>query len=164
MAPGSLVLLTFSSFDLEAMGSHGACWDYVEVNHGTVAEQFCGDTVPGPITSTGNTMTVRFYSDDLFNFPGFRASCRGNDGSLCTITPPGSAPPTTAAAPPPTSAAPPSTSAAPPSSEAPSTFQSPNFPNNYPLGLFQVTIVLIALLNMLMFSQSYLGVDDHAVL
>ena len=68
MAPGSLVFLTFSSFDLEAMGSHGACWDYVEVNHGTVSEKFCGNTVPGPITSTGNTMTVRFYSDSIFNF------------------------------------------------------------------------------------------------
>lgn len=149
MPAGSSVVLTFSSFELEGQADYdypdydmvvGDCWDWVEVTHGSYIEQFCGDIIPDPITSRGNTMMVSFLSDGLINFTGFSASCRGHDGSQCTITL--AAPPTTTSAPPPTSAAPPSTSAAPPSSEAPSTFQSPNFPNNYPLGLFQVTIVL----------------------
>ena len=73
----------------------GKCYcDYVEVLDSDGSQLFkeCNSEIPSPLTSTGNTMTVRFYSDSIFNFPGFRASCRGNDGSLCTITPPGSAP------------------------------------------------------------------------
>ena len=53
------------------------CYDYVEVSFGSYNEKFCGSEVPGPITSTDNTMTVKFYSDDTLNYSGFRAQWGG---------------------------------------------------------------------------------------
>ena len=50
------------------------CYDYVEVSFGSYNEKFCGSEVPGPITSTDNTMTVRFFSDDANHLRGFYAT------------------------------------------------------------------------------------------
>ena len=46
------------------------CYDYVEVSFGSYNEKFCGSEVPGPITSTDNTMTVKFHSDGQRNEQG----------------------------------------------------------------------------------------------
>ena len=46
------------------------CHDYVEVSFGSFNEKFCGSEVPGPITSTDNTMTVKFHSDGERNDKG----------------------------------------------------------------------------------------------
>ena len=50
------------------------CSDYVEVSYGSFNEKFCGSEVPGPITSTDNTMTVKFHSDDATHSRGFSAT------------------------------------------------------------------------------------------
>ena len=50
--------------------SNSECRDYVEVSFGSYNEKFCGSEVPGPITSTDNTMTVKFHSDGQRNDRG----------------------------------------------------------------------------------------------
>ena len=72
---GYLATLSFTAFSLEPWraGSASPCYDYVEVSYGGYSEQFCGSSIPGPFTSTDNTMTVRFFSDGSLNYPGFRA-------------------------------------------------------------------------------------------
>ena len=50
--------------------SNSECRDYVEVSFGSYNEKFCGSEVPGPITSTDNTMTVKFHSDGERNEKG----------------------------------------------------------------------------------------------
>ena len=72
---GHLVTLTFTNFTLELWraGSVSPCYDYVEVSYPGYSEQFCGSSIPGPFTSSDNTMTVKFFSDDSLNYPGFRA-------------------------------------------------------------------------------------------
>ena len=70
VAEGSKIQLTFETFDIEA---HACIYDYVEVNDGGVTMKFCGTNVPYPITSTANTMTVKFKSDYSVNKKGFSA-------------------------------------------------------------------------------------------
>ena len=77
---GRRIQLTFESFDLEPCEDEdrdretSCSCDYVEVSSaGSFSNKFCGDKVPDPITSTGNTMTVRFRSDGLNNQRGFSA-------------------------------------------------------------------------------------------
>ena len=53
----------------------GECYyDYVSISYGSVEEKYCGSDLPGPIISSGNTMTVVFVSDYVFQFTGFKAS------------------------------------------------------------------------------------------
>ena len=71
VAEGSKIQLTFETLDIEA---HSTCvYDYVEVNNGGETKKFCGTTVPDPITSTANIMTVKFKSDYSVNKKGFSA-------------------------------------------------------------------------------------------
>merc|ERR1712106_208526 len=72
---GSRVKLTFNDFNVEY---HGKCeYDYVEVNDSngqTIGKKLCGTTKPEPITSTGNSMTVKFVSDYYDTRKGFVAN------------------------------------------------------------------------------------------
>eukprot|EP00794_Sanderia_malayensis_P003246 gene3246-3727_t len=74
--PGRKVTLTFTNFDIE---QHTACnYDYVEVRQGdnansTLVGKFCGSNVPSAITSFGNSLYVRFFSDQSSSARGFRA-------------------------------------------------------------------------------------------
>ena len=61
------------------------CYDYVEVSFGSYNEKFCGSEVPDPITSTDNTMTVRFFSDGSLNYPGFSAMWGSVQGAFCNV-------------------------------------------------------------------------------
>ena len=85
---GGSIQLTFESFDLEKeecdydyeynystyeYTEECTCPDYVEVSHGSYSEQFCGDMVPEPITSSGSSMVIKFYSDSGETGTGFRA-------------------------------------------------------------------------------------------
>ena len=83
---GGSIQLTFESFDLEKeecdydydystyeYTEECTCPDYVEVSYGSYSEQFCGDMVPEPITSSGSSMVIKFHSDSLINAPGFHA-------------------------------------------------------------------------------------------
>ena len=44
-------------------------WNGMEWNN----EKFSGDSIPGPFTSSGNTMTVRFHTDGSTRYRGFSA-------------------------------------------------------------------------------------------
>uniref|UniRef100_A0A1I8FH63 Metalloendopeptidase n=1 Tax=Macrostomum lignano TaxID=282301 RepID=A0A1I8FH63_9PLAT len=75
---GYSVALKFFSFELE---THTQCvYDFVEVLEGWSQDggvslgKFCGETVPKPVKSTGNRMTVRFKSDNSVNKIGFAAT------------------------------------------------------------------------------------------
>ena len=53
----------------------GECYyDYVSISYGSVEEIYCGSDMPGPIVSSGNTMTVTFVCDSVFQFTGFKAT------------------------------------------------------------------------------------------
>ena len=59
----------------------GECYyDYVSISYGSVEEKYCGDDIPGPIISSGNTMTVVFVCDSVFQFTGFKATWEAVDG------------------------------------------------------------------------------------
>merc|ERR1712155_412118 len=73
---GFMIHIVFEAFELE---SNSRCsYDYVEISHGTYSQRFCGSSLLYPadssgITSSGNTMTVRFHTDFSVNYSGFRA-------------------------------------------------------------------------------------------
>jgi len=71
---GSRIQLTFLDFTLEDDASCG--YDYVQVmdTDGSQLWKKCGSKKPGPVISTGNTMTVNFHSDGSVNAKGFSAT------------------------------------------------------------------------------------------
>ena len=69
---GKKIKLTFESFNLEP--SSTCRLDYVQVSSGSVDETYCGSSMPSPIISSGNTMTVFFHSDGSVNRNGFKAT------------------------------------------------------------------------------------------
>ena len=72
--PGSHLKLTFDSFSLEGPDYYDYChYDYVEVSDDGSSEKFCGDNMPPSITSSGNSMTVKFISDYDYDYYGFSA-------------------------------------------------------------------------------------------
>ena len=79
--------LTFTNFSLEPWraGSVSPCYDYVEVSYAGYTDQFCGSSIPGPFTSTDNTMTVKFHSDGSLNYPGFSAHWDTVEGAYWSI-------------------------------------------------------------------------------
>lgn len=75
-----VISLTFGKFDLEP---DSYCrYDSVSVFNGPVSDdakrlgKFCGDTVPGSITSEGNELLVQFVSDLSVTADGFSATYR----------------------------------------------------------------------------------------
>ncbi|KAF4015881.1 hypothetical protein G4228_007241 [Cervus hanglu yarkandensis] len=78
--PDQVISLTFGKFDLEP---DSYCrYDSVSVFNGPVSDdakrlgKFCGDTVPGSITSEGNELLVQFVSDLSVTADGFSATYR----------------------------------------------------------------------------------------
>uniref|UniRef100_A0A8C6WU56 CUB domain-containing protein n=1 Tax=Neogobius melanostomus TaxID=47308 RepID=A0A8C6WU56_9GOBI len=77
--PSHRVLFNFSDLDIEF---HSNCtWDYVAVYDGPSMSspplaRICGTTLPPAITSTSNTIYVRFRSDSTRNHRGFRKFTR----------------------------------------------------------------------------------------
>nr|XP_054758499.1 extracellular serine proteinase-like [Lytechinus pictus] len=72
---GQTITLSFDDIDIE---DHVSCSaDAVEVHdgdmHGPYLEKVCGNTIPTPITSTKNSMYVRFISDNSITRSGFKA-------------------------------------------------------------------------------------------
>ena len=69
---GRRIELKFESFDVEY---HAKCsWDFVEVSSLFFKQKYCGYEKPGPFTSIGNTMKVKFHTDGSVTRTGFRAS------------------------------------------------------------------------------------------
>ena len=60
-------MLTFDSFDTESG------YDYVEVSYDSFSQRYSGSSIPGPFTSTGSSMVVRFHSDGNISRTGFSA-------------------------------------------------------------------------------------------
>ncbi|XP_047455679.1 cubilin [Mugil cephalus] len=88
--------LTFTSFDLE---SSSTCrYDYVKVYDGDnmnfpLVGTFCGNTIPAYFVSSGNLLTVRFYTDSSVQKQGFNATyvtvplvCGGTLNATSTAT------------------------------------------------------------------------------
>ena len=73
MEPGTQLKLTFESFSLEVDYYDDCSYDYVEVSFDGYSEKFCGDSIPPSITSSGNSMTVKFVSDIDYDYDGFNA-------------------------------------------------------------------------------------------
>ena len=72
---GSTIRLTFTDFDLEV--DSGCAYDYVKVldtDGTTQMAKLCGDSIPSPIKSSGNNLTVVFHSDYSVNKKGFQAT------------------------------------------------------------------------------------------
>ena len=80
VAEGKAIELTFTSMEIEECQELWIEWgrcpcDYVEVldSDGSQLMKECSNVVPSPIRSTGNTMSVIFYSDYSENMKGFSA-------------------------------------------------------------------------------------------
>ncbi|XP_029115121.1 ovochymase-1 [Scleropages formosus] len=92
---GEKVRLSFSTFDLVP----DACGDFVDVFDGygdgsARLGRFCGGKVPGPVVSSGNTMTVRFTTDGTHTAQGFHGIY-----TVASAPPPTTATPTSTARP-----------------------------------------------------------------
>jgi len=74
VAPGQRIKLTFESFDLEAPSTSGCRYDYVQISHGSFQQKYCGSSMPSPIISSGNPITVTFHTDGSANGNGFKAT------------------------------------------------------------------------------------------
>jgi len=69
---GHRIKLTFETFHLE---SHSTCsYDFVQISFGSDEEKYCGDDVPSPVISSGNTMDITFHSDHSKRRTGFKAT------------------------------------------------------------------------------------------
>jgi len=79
--PGTNITFSFTYFDVE---HDPACrYDYVELMEGgsILGSRMCGVDLPGPITSTSNQVTVKFYSDFADPKKGFVLSYQANGES-----------------------------------------------------------------------------------
>ncbi|CAN9510288.1 unnamed protein product [Ophioblennius macclurei] len=132
---GERVRLTFTSFDLVTE----VCGDFVQIYDGHTAGsslvgKFCGGSMPKPVESSGNTMVVRFKSDNTLTSAGFSATYTKSSLPPVTTT----TKPTTVTKPTVQTSAPPTTSG----SDGPIIIEgrkgvvhSLGFPNPYPAHL-----------------------------
>ncbi|XP_003422559.1 procollagen C-endopeptidase enhancer 1 [Loxodonta africana] len=92
--PDQVISLTFGKFDLEP--DTYCRYDSVSVFNGAVTDdakrlgKFCGDKVPGPISSDGNELLVQFVSDLSVTADGFSASYRALPRGAAEAGPAGS--------------------------------------------------------------------------
>merc|ERR550539_1047748 len=86
VAADQKIKLSFDSFDLEDASS--CRYDYVQISHGSFEEKYCGFRKPDPIISSGNTMTVTFYSDYSVSRYGFKATWEAVGNSVSKIQSP----------------------------------------------------------------------------
>lgn len=76
--PGnSRMRLSFKAFQVESSSS--CQFDYVEIRDGESASsellgRFCGSTIPAPIMSSGNQVTIKFGTDGSGQYRGFQLS------------------------------------------------------------------------------------------
>ncbi|XP_078667889.1 procollagen C-endopeptidase enhancer 1-like [Branchiostoma floridae x Branchiostoma belcheri] len=71
---GKRIIIVFNALDIEEQ--NGCVYDYLQVRDGgettaTSVAKVCGDTLPGPITSTGNSVLINFRSDTSVGGEGF---------------------------------------------------------------------------------------------
>ncbi|XP_078681224.1 uncharacterized protein LOC144916106 [Branchiostoma floridae x Branchiostoma belcheri] len=86
VTPPKVIKLTFTDFDVEKN------YDFVYVYEGTTTNstfeiaKLTGTEIPGPVTSTGSSMTVRLLTDDGKNRKGFLANYEALDNVCESIT------------------------------------------------------------------------------
>ncbi|TSK20013.1 Excitatory amino acid transporter 2 [Bagarius yarrelli] len=87
----------FTTLDLEF--DHRCRYDFVELRdgdsiHSPLLGRYCGDKIPAPIRSSGNSLHVHFVSDGYNNYEGFSATfqelsgCNPNpcmNGGICSL-------------------------------------------------------------------------------
>ncbi len=83
------ITLFFDEFDIEQAGTEGYIYDAVEVYDGSntsapLLGTFSGDNIPQAITSTGNSMFIRFYSDISVTSEGWSAYYTSTTTNYCT--------------------------------------------------------------------------------
>jgi Zn-dependent metalloprotease len=84
------VTLDFTAFDLEDASTDGqTIYDAVEVYDGsttgaTLLGIFTGNNIPQTLTSSGNSMLIRFYSDLETNKQGWSANYTSTQNTYCT--------------------------------------------------------------------------------
>lgn len=92
MAPlGSLVQLTFNTFDLEM--TENCPYDYIEIYDNIVINEtdakpigkYCGIEKPPVIMSSSRALTIIFKSDESVNGQGFMATYDFIDGRNCNF-------------------------------------------------------------------------------
>ncbi|XP_072033776.1 uncharacterized protein [Amphiura filiformis] len=88
---GYAVVLVFVDFDLEEQTA-GVCFDALQIRDGStrsspLISEHCGNALPSPISSTGNSMWIQFYSDDSTAGTGFQATFRQIDINECSSNP-----------------------------------------------------------------------------
>ncbi|XP_050407117.2 cubilin, partial [Patella vulgata] len=89
VTPGYIIRLTFHSFYIESdicncRRDYVQIYDKAMVNTSSSLGRFCGSVLPPVLTSTSNTMTVRFGSDSSIAHEGFSASYLSlNASTLC---------------------------------------------------------------------------------
>ncbi|XP_053317572.1 ovochymase-2-like [Spea bombifrons] len=74
---GERLHIVFTDFTLQGANPAGICKDYVEIFDGDKAGasrlgHFCGTTIPSTINTTGNTAVIKFVTNDVMMFDGFR--------------------------------------------------------------------------------------------
>ena len=74
---GFSLTLNFETFEV-SINPAPCQYDYVEIRDGgdrtsKLLGRFCGNTLPGNITSTGNQLFVKFHSDSSVSRKGFSA-------------------------------------------------------------------------------------------
>ena len=80
---GQNVLIQFEFFEFENVGWDKKCDDYLAVYDGRGADRkqigsrLCGKKLPGPVQSTGNSMTLVFHSDEWSQRDGFKLKAYG---------------------------------------------------------------------------------------
>ena len=80
-----IVLLEFGSFDVQSTPD---CWqdDYVEISYGSFSQKYCNQfidipgPIPGPFTSFGSPITVKFHTGSTGTNTGFLAA------ACCSVT------------------------------------------------------------------------------
>lgn len=88
--PGHRIKLTFREFGLEP---HQECtYDHVVLfdgddNNARSLGLFCGGATPDPITSSGNSMYMVFYSDASVQRKGFEAEYESGKRQLICMSP-----------------------------------------------------------------------------
>ena len=66
-------MLQFEAFNLESHPSGACVFDYLEISYSSFSWRYCGSSIPGPITSSGPSLTVRFHTDTRITSSGFLA-------------------------------------------------------------------------------------------
>ena len=66
-------MLQFEAFNIESHPFGGCVFDFVEISYTSFSWRYCGSTIPGPFTSSGPSLTVRFHTDEKYTSSGFLA-------------------------------------------------------------------------------------------